>query len=193
MGYHAASSDNFLPTFRDNLSVRPQGSSSSLKPEDGTGSKRRQEIATTCCVMTEKSALITFMYILLMFCCTKISILWVKVLRKTNTPPHTYIDKHEVFIYACNANVFVVFNVGVYIIGCVSIVCGFIVIWHSRQVVLYTLHKTWFIYLLIAALGAFLKPRTGHISVCPSTSAPKLSGRPAFYRIILIIFYICLF
>jgi len=121
-------------------------------------------------------------------CCTKISILWVKVLRKTNTPPHTYIDKHEVLICAYNANVFVGFNVGVYIIGCVSIVCGFIVIWHSRQVILYTLHKTWFIYLLISVLGAFLKLHTGHMSVCPSTSAPKLRCSPAFYRIILIIF-----
>jgi len=36
MGYYATSSDNFLATFRDNLSVHPQGSSSPLKTEDGT-------------------------------------------------------------------------------------------------------------------------------------------------------------
>jgi len=37
LGYYAASSGNFLPTFRDNLSVASSGvKNSPLTPEDGT-------------------------------------------------------------------------------------------------------------------------------------------------------------
>ena len=46
LGCYAASSDNFLPTFRDNLSL----------PSSGSGPKRRQEITTTGPVTTQESA-----------------------------------------------------------------------------------------------------------------------------------------
>jgi hypothetical protein len=49
---------------------------------------------------------------------TKVAILSVRVLKKTNTTPSTYAEKHELRIKVCNANVFIVFNVGVYIIVC---------------------------------------------------------------------------
>jgi hypothetical protein len=52
MGYYAASSGSFSPTFRDNLSVLYYSK-----------------------IMTHKGAIIMFMYYLYMFCCTKDAIL----------------------------------------------------------------------------------------------------------------------
>jgi hypothetical protein len=51
LGYYAESSGNFLPTFRDNLSVP---SSTVSVP------KRRQEITATRCIITKKRAVLIY-------------------------------------------------------------------------------------------------------------------------------------
>jgi hypothetical protein len=54
--------------------------------------------------------------------------------------------KNKVLIYVCNADVLWCL-MWLFILSAVSIACGFIVIWHSRQVIFNKLHKTLFIYL----------------------------------------------
>jgi len=80
-----------------------------------------------------------------------------------------------------------VFNVGVYIIGCISIVCGFIVdILGKICFINYT--KLDLFICLSQFQVHFLKHVLATLSVCPSISAPKMRGSPEFYRIILIAF-----
>jgi hypothetical protein len=60
LSYYAASSDNFRPTFRDNLSV-PSSESKILNPEDRTYRLSRnvgKKFTTTRCLITRRSAVL---------------------------------------------------------------------------------------------------------------------------------------
>ena len=60
LGYYAASSDNFLPSFRDNLSVPTSvvKNPDLLRWDRQVVPKRQQEVTTTCCVITQMSAVL---------------------------------------------------------------------------------------------------------------------------------------
>jgi hypothetical protein len=59
LGYYAASSGNFLPTFRDNLSVPTSGVKNSRY--DTIFPKRRDGITTTGRLITQKSAVLIYL------------------------------------------------------------------------------------------------------------------------------------
>jgi hypothetical protein len=60
MGYYAASSDNFLPTIRENLSGPSLGAKDTLTLK--MRPKRRQEITITRCVIKQNNAVLILLY-----------------------------------------------------------------------------------------------------------------------------------
>jgi hypothetical protein len=62
LGFYAASSGNFLPTFRDNLSIASSGFLLFLNHEDGTVRLFRNvgKIINTRCLLTRKRAVLSY-------------------------------------------------------------------------------------------------------------------------------------